>query len=194
MNYEIADHCVTLKKSGTLSQVESLRSMNRSDQLSTTTEHALRNLPRSPSEEIFDRVSIPTPYCHLLKVSFCNFQRTVATDIQDLLRFFEKRDQTKDALMWTPNTFINLAKNVISLCKEVREIIRREPRCLKLSSPCYVLGDIHGNYQDLVCFEKSLWRATPLLSPASFLFLGDYVDRGIHGLEVNRFCFINRVR
>ncbi len=56
INYEIADHCVTLKKSGTLSQVESLRSMNRSDQLSTTTEHALRNLPRSPSEEIFDRV------------------------------------------------------------------------------------------------------------------------------------------
>jgi hypothetical protein len=47
---------VTLKKSGTLAQVESLRSMNRSDQLSTTTENALRNLPRSPSEEIFDRV------------------------------------------------------------------------------------------------------------------------------------------
>ena len=56
-NYEIADHCVTLKKSGTLSQVESLRSMSRSDQLSVTTEQTLRNLPRSPSEEIFDRVS-----------------------------------------------------------------------------------------------------------------------------------------
>ncbi|CAF0923874.1 unnamed protein product, partial [Didymodactylos carnosus] len=165
--YEIADHCVTLKKSGTLAQVESLRTMinQNTDQLSYTTENALKSMPRSSSEEIFDR-------------------RTVATDVQDSLRYFEKRDQTKEALTWTPNSFASLAKYVINLCREVREVIKREPRCLKVSPPCYILGDIHGNYQDLVCFEKSLWRATLLLTPASFVFLGDFVDRGTHGLEV----------
>lgn len=101
-----------------------------------------------------------------------------------MLRFFEKHDQSKDALSWTSNTVLTLGRSIVNLCREVREIIKAEPRCLKISSPCYILGDIHGNYQDLICFEKCLWRATPLLSPASFLFLGDYVDRGIYGLEV----------
>jgi hypothetical protein len=56
INYELADHCITLKKSGILSQVESLRSGNYNNQFSTTTAETLKQLPRSPSEEIFDRV------------------------------------------------------------------------------------------------------------------------------------------
>ena len=56
INYELADHCVTLNKTGLLYQVESLRTMNYNSQFSATTEETLKQLPRSPSEEIFDRV------------------------------------------------------------------------------------------------------------------------------------------
>ncbi len=66
-----------------------------------------------------------------------------------------------------------VASALINLCQQVRDIFLQEPRLLRLQPPVYVLGDVHGNFRDLVSFEKALWRLGIPLTPANFLFLGN---------------------
>eukprot|EP01091_Cochliopodium_minus_P014529 TRINITY_DN4946_c0_g1_i1.p1 TRINITY_DN4946_c0_g1~~TRINITY_DN4946_c0_g1_i1.p1 ORF type:complete len:775 (-),score=194.86 TRINITY_DN4946_c0_g1_i1:41-2365(-) len=78
----------------------------------------------------------------------------------------------------------------IPLCQQVQKVMAEDPVLLSLSSPSYVLGDVHGNYKDLQFFSKSFWNFGLKLCPArSVLFLGDYVDRGPHSVETVMYLF-----
>ena len=63
---------------------------------------------------------------------------------------------------------------------EAGKVLRKEPNILNLNDPITIVGDIHGQYFD---FLKILEIGG---SPEStrYLFLGDYVDRGIFSIEV----------
>jgi diadenosine tetraphosphatase ApaH/serine/threonine PP2A family protein phosphatase len=76
------------------------------------------------------------------------------------------------------------AKDVLKLNKKVRAILEDEPRCVFLQSPAYVFGDIHGNLEDLHFFSDNVWNLGMSLTAGNFVFLGDYVDRGMSCLEV----------
>ena len=59
------------------------------------------------------------------------------------------------------------------------EIFKNEPNLVKIPEPVVVVGDIHGQYYDLVHMLNKAGDPSKI----NYLFLGDYVDRGIFGLE-----------
>jgi len=72
-----------------------------------------------------------------------------------------------------------------AFCESAKKVLEKE-RCLLTIdvTPCYILGDIHGNFGDLYKFlDKTGLIHCGEFIPAKFLFLGDYVDRGLHDIE-----------
>lgn len=68
---------------------------------------------------------------------------------------------------------------ITAICAAAREVFLSQPALLELDAPVKIVGDIHGQYPDLIrLFEMS---GSPPSS--NFLFLGDYVDRGKQSLE-----------
>ena len=93
-------------------------------------------------------------------------------------------------IMQTPG-FI---RDFLDMCKCAEGIFGQEQRVLDLASPCYVLGDIHGNLDDLRFFSQKLWTLGMHLTGSSFLFMGDYVDRGMHGIEVVMYLLAYKIK
>lgn len=85
------------------------------------------------------------------------------------------------------------ATELIQITRAVSEIFEAQPRCVFLQSPSYVFGDIHGNLEDLHFFSDNLWKLGMDLAAGHFLFLGDYVDRGMSCLEVVAYLFALKV-
>mmetsp|Transcript_12169 Transcript_12169/g.28897 ORF Transcript_12169/g.28897 Transcript_12169/m.28897 type:complete len:657 (+) Transcript_12169:324-2294(+) len=86
------------------------------------------------------------------------------------------------------------AKDLFTLCSKVRKVLEREPRVIYLQSPCYIFGDIHGNLEDLHFFSDNIWRLGMSLTAGNFLFLGDYVDRGMSCMEVVAYLLLMKLQ
>ncbi|XP_057666117.1 uncharacterized protein LOC130899935 isoform X2 [Diorhabda carinulata] len=67
--------------------------------------------------------------------------------------------------------------------------IQRSGQALNIDEMRLIQGDLHGNVNDLLYFEKVLWHIGPGLTPCNLLFLGDYVDRGPYSIEVIAYLF-----
>lgn len=79
---------------------------------------------------------------------------------------------------------------VESICNEAMDILVLEPNVCKVEPPALVVGDIHGQFSDLVkIFEKN---GNP--DAINYVFLGDYVDRGENSLECILYLLIYKIK
>mmetsp|Transcript_48537 Transcript_48537/g.153786 ORF Transcript_48537/g.153786 Transcript_48537/m.153786 type:complete len:326 (-) Transcript_48537:591-1568(-) len=79
-----------------------------------------------------------------------------------------------------PGTNVNLTTDEVTmLIDQSSEVIQNQHALLELEAPIQIVGDIHGQYHDLL----RLFEHCGFPPEANYLFLGDYVDRGKNGLE-----------
>ena len=79
---------------------------------------------------------------------------------------------------------------IMAICAKVRELILTQPALLELSAPVKIVGDIHGQYTDLI----RLFEMCGFPPAANYLFLGDYVDRGKQSLETILLLFCYKLK
>ncbi|KAL6738753.1 hypothetical protein Aduo_012268 [Ancylostoma duodenale] len=68
---------------------------------------------------------------------------------------------------------------IVDMIAAAKDLFASQPMMLECSAPLNICGDIHGQFSDLIrIFNMVGWPPT-----VNYLFLGDYIDRGLWSVE-----------
>ncbi|KAK2965007.1 putative Serine/threonine-protein phosphatase 2A catalytic subunit beta [Blattamonas nauphoetae] len=76
------------------------------------------------------------------------------------------------------------------LIQKASELISAEPNVISVPAPCTIVGDIHGQFHDLL----ELFTIGGDCPDINYLFLGDYVDRGNDSVQVASLLLCYKLR
>ncbi|GMF26644.1 unnamed protein product [Phytophthora lilii] len=71
------------------------------------------------------------------------------------------------------------ANAVLALCERVKDLLVEDDNVVRVAAPVAVCGDIHGQFHDLL----ELFKLAGQAPATSYVFLGDFVDRGAMSVE-----------
>jgi len=81
-------------------------------------------------------------------------------------------------------------EEIKEICSRVKELLVYESNVVHIKAPCAVVGDIHGQFYDLL----EIFRISGPPPNVNYLFLGDFVDRGYHSVETITLLSVLKLR
>ena len=81
-------------------------------------------------------------------------------------------------------------KEVLQLCERARSLLSEESNVHNVRAPVTVVGDIHGQFHDML----EMFKLGGPACDTNYLFLGDYVDRGYYSVETVTLVVALKVR
>ncbi|KIK81582.1 hypothetical protein PAXRUDRAFT_832749 [Paxillus rubicundulus Ve08.2h10] len=81
-------------------------------------------------------------------------------------------------------------QQALFILSQATVLLSQEPNLVNVGSPVTICGDIHGQYYDLM----KLFEIGGSFSDNSYLFLGDYVDRGNFGIECLLYLYALKIQ
>jgi len=76
------------------------------------------------------------------------------------------------------------------LCDTARDIFAEESNIVNVACPVAIVGDLHGQFLDLLHIFEEVGR----VPETSYVFLGDYVDRGSQSVETIQLLIALKIR
>lgn len=77
-----------------------------------------------------------------------------------------------------------------ALCFKFKELLIKESNVIHIQTPVTIVGDMHGQFHDML----EMFSIGGRVPDTNYLFLGDYVDRGLYSIETIMLLIVLKLR